>query len=498
MGHCNGTALCDLLLKSGNHGAVASQHIAKPNGHKIRRRLHSNGGQLLLFGLIADPVHTQEGQLVHSAFPDFFVKGLDDHFTQTLGGAHDVCGVDRLIRRDQHELFTAVHHRCKSRLICTNGVIFDGFAGTVLHQRNMLMCCCVINHIRTVGFEHLIDSSAVPDRTDQHFQIQLGVFIPQFQANGMGIIFINIENDQLLGIVLGDLSAKLAADRSAAARYQNDLALNEAVNLIHIYLDRLTTQQVLNGHILQGFGCDILVHHGICRRQIFQLAICFLANLQDFPALRHGCAGHCQKDFLNLIPFGTVQNLIPAAHNRNAIDKTTPFVPVVIDDAAYPFVAGLCIVQIPQEKLSRRTCANQHHPAGPSTLLGTHSLFPLQQDKAISETDGQHQRKLDKGTDKVVCHRHPFEQQRNTHRMGNGQDRRAKYDALCLYEAGKTPNASIQPQRQKHHNAQHRMNRHVFQPRSHIFCRDLTEFAVKAKPQRKKIRCHGHRQVKEH
>ena len=44
-------------------------------------------------------------------------------------------------------------------------------------------------------------------------------------------VFINIKDDNFLRMILRNLTAKLAADRSAAARYKDNLILKIAANI---------------------------------------------------------------------------------------------------------------------------------------------------------------------------------------------------------------------------------------------------------------------------
>ena len=110
-----------------------------------------------------------------------------------------------------------VRRECRHTVKVDNHDYLGRLTRTVFHERNVLMSCRVVNHIGLIFCEHLIDSSAISDRADQHLQIEFRIFIPKLKSNGVSIVFINIEDDQLLRIVLGNLSAKFASDRTTAS-----------------------------------------------------------------------------------------------------------------------------------------------------------------------------------------------------------------------------------------------------------------------------------------
>lgn len=71
----------------------------------------------------------------------------------------------------------------------------------------------VIDYVGLIRFKDLIDPAAVPDRADENLQIQVRVCVLQLKLNGVGVVFVDIENNQLLRLVGGDSAAQLAADR---------------------------------------------------------------------------------------------------------------------------------------------------------------------------------------------------------------------------------------------------------------------------------------------
>ena len=139
----------------------------------------------------------------------FFVEALHDHLAQSFAGAHDVGGIDRFVRGYQDKALAAVEHGRIGRLVCTDGVVLDCLAGAVLHERYMLMCCRVIYDLRMILGENVHQTAAVTHGTDQGLKIQVRVLFLQLELDSVGIIFVNVENDELFGLVSRDLTAEL-------------------------------------------------------------------------------------------------------------------------------------------------------------------------------------------------------------------------------------------------------------------------------------------------
>ena len=99
----------------------------------------------------------------------------------------------------------------------TDNIILHSFTGTCLHQWDMLMCGCMKNNFGPVFSKNSHDPLLIPYRTDQHDQIQLWISELKLHLQFIGVVFINIKNDQLFWMISGNLSAQFAADGATAA-----------------------------------------------------------------------------------------------------------------------------------------------------------------------------------------------------------------------------------------------------------------------------------------
>ena len=108
----------------------------------------------------------------------------------------------------------------------------------------MLMCRGMIYDLRFIGMHNLIDPVAVTHRADQHYQLKLRISPSKLLLDLICVILIDIEDDQLARISLGDLPAKLAPDRASSSGNHDRAPLDGLEYLIVIDLNLRSSQQV--------------------------------------------------------------------------------------------------------------------------------------------------------------------------------------------------------------------------------------------------------------
>ena len=104
----------------------------------------------------------------------------------------------------------------------------------------MFMGCRMVDDVRTISAEDILDSLRITYRSDQHHQIQCRILADQFLLDFIGIILINIYYDQLFRLVSGNLPAQLASDGPAATGDQYDLILHIVQDFFRIDLYRIS------------------------------------------------------------------------------------------------------------------------------------------------------------------------------------------------------------------------------------------------------------------
>ena len=136
----------------------------------------------------------------------------------------------------------------------------------MLHERHVLVSGGVEYDVGTLCLENAFQTYGIANRSDLYVQIQLVVILPQkLLLDGVGIVFVYVQNDKTLGLALGNLAAKLAADRSATARDQHGFACVVRLGGIVIDDERIAEQEVFDVNLAQtathvGVFLGILAH----------------------------------------------------------------------------------------------------------------------------------------------------------------------------------------------------------------------------------------------
>ena len=175
------TALRDLLLEERDDGAVGAEDVTEADRDEV--------------GLRVLPVHH-----------------LDDHLTDTLRGTHDVRRVHSLIRGDQDEALHAGVGCGTGGLQGAHDVILDRFVWAHLHERYVLMCGRMEDHVRLILLHHAADTVRVPAGADEGHEVQLRVLHDELLLDAVRVVLIDVEDDELLRLVACDLTAELRAD----------------------------------------------------------------------------------------------------------------------------------------------------------------------------------------------------------------------------------------------------------------------------------------------
>ena len=247
--HRHRSAGRNLLFKQRDNASVGAKDIAEAHRHKIARIMA--------------------------------VEHLNDHLADALGGSHNVGGIDRLIRGDHDKALGAAGGCRHRRIEGAEDVVFDGLAGADLHERHMLVRSGMIDDIRTVLVENPVDALLIPDRCNQHHQIQIRIFAAQLLLHVIRAVLIDINQNQLPRMMSRNLPAKLRADGAAAAGDTDHLSLHIADDGIQIDLHRVPSQKVLHLNIVKLGDTDLAVYQLINAGKRAHLALGLLTDVQN-------------------------------------------------------------------------------------------------------------------------------------------------------------------------------------------------------------------------
>ena len=204
---------------------MAAQHVAEPHRHALHIRVAR--------------------------------KSLDEHLADALGAAHNAGGVHSLIGGKLHKALYPVLAGADQQVFGTQHVVLYRLGRAHLHQRDVLVCRSMEHHRGVIGIKNLVQTLFIPDRTDQHRDRDIAaVLLLQFHQQLVGAVFIDIKDQQLAGLEAHDLTAQLAADGAAAARYQHRFAGKVAGDFVGIQRDLLAGEEVggvqFTEHLLLG------------------------------------------------------------------------------------------------------------------------------------------------------------------------------------------------------------------------------------------------------
>ncbi len=328
----DGSALRDLLLKKRDNAAVAAEHIAEANGHEL--------------GLRA------------------IVVGLNDHLAHALRRAHDVRGVDRFIGGNEHKTLNSARIRRHNGLQRTEDIVLDGLVGRILHERHMLVRSRVVNDLRPVFLEYLAHAQRIAHGSDQHDQIEVWMLDLEFLLDVVGIVLVDIDNDQLPYAVVRQLPAKLASDRTAAARDKHNLARDIAHDRVKVDLYGLAPEQILNIYVTQARECAVVAGHQLRNAgQHLQCAAHAFAYIDHTLQVSARSGRDRDNDLIDRVFLDKMGDRRRIAHDPDAMNEVSDLRRVVVDHAADRLVQVLAREHLANDHIARVTGSDDHDVA---------------------------------------------------------------------------------------------------------------------------------------
>ena len=189
--------------------------------------------------------------------------------------------------------------------------------------------------VRAIHLKQAVNFFLISHGGDLHPQVQpIAPYTPQLLLDIISIVLVNIQNDELLGLIFGDLTAKLAADGAAASGHKNGLTLQEIRQDRRVQLDRLSAEQIFHLHILDRRHAHLAVYQLVNSRQAPHAAARFLADVQDVLLFFGRGCGDGKDDLRDSLLFDHLGDRLPPADNGHVPDVLALLALVVVDDAA--------------------------------------------------------------------------------------------------------------------------------------------------------------------
>jgi len=493
VGHRDGAALLDLLPEDGDHRAVGAQDVAEADCHELGLDIAEDLSRAVLIRACLTQMGKQLRNLGGAAGLDLGVEGLDDHLTETLTGAHDVGGIHGLVGGDEDKALAAVDHGGVGRFIGADGVVLNGLTGAVFHEGDVLVGRGVVDNLGMVLLKDLEDTAAVADGADQGHKVQVRILFPQFQLDGVGVVFIDIEDDELLRMMTGHLAAEFRADASPTACDEDNLAVDEVINFMKVRGDGLTSQKVLDGDILEFRNGDLAGNKLIVPGEHLHLAAGLVADAEDLLSVfpRHAWDG--EEDLRDMILLDILEDRLSPTHDGDTLDGTVPFVLVIVDNTdgfVIQLVRGL---QVTQEHPSGFPGTDDHDAAAglpPLPHMGTE-----EEQEAEEEAQAHHKQHLKHASPDVVRHGHAAINRRNENAVENRSRQGAKNRTGQLFNTGIAPHNAVHVEEVVNHYREDGIPGDKLKVCIQILRFDCRIIAVEAEPQGQEVADMGNGKV---
>ena len=194
----------------------------------------------------------------------------------------------------------------------------------MFHQRHVLVGCSVNHNLGMIRFKYSLQSRLIRDgqnlNLDRHFST---VGDAKFLLHIIGAVLIDIQQDQLLGLHLSQLTAQLRADRATAASDQNDLTPIILRGSCIVDYNGLAEQQLLDVEVAQMASASGGLHSGevVDLDLIARGLVIFVETL--FPLV----VGTRQREyhFLYSKILHLMEGCFTFQQHRNTLDRSTGF-----------------------------------------------------------------------------------------------------------------------------------------------------------------------------
>ena len=245
----------------------------------------------------------------------------------------------------------------------------------------------VEHYVGLVGIKQQLQPPGIPDGADLHAEGQISaVLVQQLLLDVVGVVLVNIEDDQPLGTVLDDLAAQLAADGAAATGDQHGTPGQQARHGRNVQLNGVPAQQILDPHLPQlladGLPVDQFQRAG--QRGNSDAPVCQLPQDLFAVELIHG--GDGEDGLVDVHGPHTGQRLRDRSADRHVPNPLVDLALVIVEKALDGIAAAGVVLDLVEQLHTRRPRADDGH--------GDRTRLPAAQQPgavtAVAEAHHQH------------------------------------------------------------------------------------------------------------
>ena len=289
----------------------------------------------------------------------------------------------------------------------------------------------------------------------------------------IGVVFIDIKNDDFLRMEIRDLPAQLRADRTAAACYQYGFPLQIPADLLHVQMNFITAKQIQNINITDrrtAFRFIVTLKKLIQSRQSFEPASRFGTDAQDILLILFICIGNGKENLINIVANSHSGNAFPAADHLDAMNPGSALGTIVVDRNhrdSLAFRSGFHIFDDHGAHFARP----DYHDALKILRLSLQFIFTLApvpkpdgktscSHKEEHESPSHHINRNGKPVDGKPIHRIMSCDGKPQNGDQNSRDGSAIENLQQLVHTGKLPHCAVKTEKEKHdqRNQEHERN----------------------------------------
>ena len=182
----------------------------------------------------------------------------------------------------------------------------------------MLVRRGVAHDRRAVPVEHVAHALLVPDRAYQHHKVKLRVPAPELHLDIIGVVFVYVEDHEPAGLERRNLTAELAAYRTAAAGDEHCLAAHLIGHSAVVGTHLRAAKQIVNADVLDLLERDFAVSELAERRQSLERDAWDAAFFENFVPDGYRSRGDAEDDLLNAVFLDGVGDHIAPADDLDA------------------------------------------------------------------------------------------------------------------------------------------------------------------------------------
>lgn len=304
----------------------------------------------------------------------------------------------------------------------------------------------------------------------------------QFLLEVISRIFVDVENNEHLRVLLDDLTAEFRTDGTTAAGDKDNLVLDVGSNFVHVVLDLVTAKKVFDLDFSKfGYG-DFTVHQLIDGRKDLDLGLCFLADVDDVSSVFGGCAGDGNEDLIDAILLDECRDVFPATFDLDAVDDASLFVGVVVDEGQHIAPELFRTLDFVQNGRTSHTGTNDEDLRELASVLIIRKVcFPGTEDavRIAVDDDTNHQNQI---RDEIIATGNAPSKNMETTDLENGGEGDTGKDGEHFPEAGDGPHVFVQTVQCKADDRNDDVDRQEPERMLPVLLRDTGDGKVKTQP----------------